>query len=117
MPRTDTDLFEAFIDAQGPARRALAMISNKWKVLILIQLCRLGTVRFRAMQRLLTGVSQKVLTQSLRALEDDGFVKRTVYPVVPPRVEYTATDRATTLLPILAELLRWSSNDCVDTAA
>ena len=65
-------------------------------------------MRFRALQRELPDISQKMLTVTLRTLEEDGYVRRTVYPEVPPRVEYVLTDRAKSLLPHVNGLLEWA---------
>lgn len=85
----------------------MAMISNKWKVLIVCKL-RDGTLRFNEIMRSLQGVSQKVLTSQLRELEDDGLVARKVYAEVPPRVEYTLTPLGRTLVPVLNNLEQWA---------
>jgi DNA-binding HxlR family transcriptional regulator len=108
-------LWNAYADTNASPRRVIAMMANKWKLPILIHLYRVGTIRFRALQRLLPGVSQKVLTESLRSLEGDGFLRRTTYPVVPAHVEYTATPRAFALLPILVEISRWENPQIVGT--
>ncbi len=86
---------------------AIAMISDKWKVLIIYRLCD-GTMRFNELMRSLQGVTQRVLTQQLRELEADGLVSRKVYPEVPPRVEYSLTKVGRTLLPALEKLEQWA---------
>jgi DNA-binding HxlR family transcriptional regulator len=92
-----------------PSLRAIAMIADKWKLVILMELSRASVLRFKELQRTLGTVSQKVLTAALRDLEADGLVERTVYPGVPPRVEYRATQRTQALLPILRQLEVWAS--------
>ena len=84
----------------------LTLISDKWKVLIIRDLLP-GTKRFGELRRSLGTVSQKVLTAQLRQMEDSGLLTRTVYPEVPPRVEYTLTDLGYSLRPILDALQSW----------
>ncbi|MEE3401297.1 MAG: helix-turn-helix domain-containing protein [Methanomethylophilus sp.] len=83
-------------------------MGSKWKVLILRDLMT-GTKRFSELKRSVTGVSQKVLTQSLRSLEDDGLITRKVYAEVPPRVEYSMTDLGALLHPVLDALAVWGN--------
>lgn len=89
-----------------PVETTLTLISDKWKVLILRDLLP-GTRRFGELKRSLGGVSQKVLTTQLRQMEDSGLLTRTVYPEVPPRVEYTLTELGTSLRPVLEALRDW----------
>lgn len=89
-----------------PVETTLTLIGNKWKVLILRDLLP-GTKRFGELKKSLGSVSQKVLTAQLRDMEADGLVTRTVYPEVPPRVEYTLTDLGMSLEPVLNALLVW----------
>lgn len=91
-----------------PMQNAVAMIADKWKLLILIELSRASVLRFKELQRSLGTVSQKVLTSALRELEADGLVERTIYAEVPPRVEYRPTERVSKLLPILGQLNDWA---------
>ncbi len=100
-----------------PMQDAIASIADKWKLLILIELGRDGTLRFKALQRALAPVSQKVLTGALRELEADGLLERTVFPEVPSRVEYTLTPSAHALLPILAQLHAWAEGREVQTSS
>lgn len=86
---------------------AMAMISDKWKVLIICKL-RGGTLRFSELMRALKGITQKVLTSQLRELEDDGLVSRKIYPEVPPRVEYSLTPLGETLVPVLNKMEEWA---------
>jgi DNA-binding HxlR family transcriptional regulator len=94
-----------------PVEATVNLISNKWKVLILRELFE-GTKRFGALFRSegLPGISQKMLTQQLRQMEEDGIVQRTVYPEVPSRVEYSLTDLGRSLEPILDAMDTWGSN-------
>lgn len=87
----------------------LTLIGNKWKVLILRDLLP-GTKRFGELKKSLGSVSQKVLTAQLRDMEADGLVTRTVYPEVPPRVEYSLTDLGMSLQPVLNSLQSWGES-------
>ena len=82
--------------------------ASKWKLLILRNL-RMRPWRFNELRRDLEGVSQKVLTDSLRAMEDDGIITRTVYPEVPPRVEYALSPLGKSMEPILDAMEQWGS--------
>lgn len=92
-----------------PVETTLTLIGNKWKVLILRDLLP-GTKRFGELKKSLGSVSQKVLTAQLRGLEADGLVTRTVYPEVPPRVEYSLTDLGMSLQPVLNSLQSWGES-------
>ena len=87
------------------------LIGGKWKLIILQILIFQGMQRFNALRRLLNGITQTMLTNQLRALESNGFVKRKVYAEVPPRVEYTATDRALALRQIFLAMHDWWVED------
>lgn len=89
-----------------PVETALEVIDGKWKVLILWYL-RSETKRFNELQKLMPRITQKMLIQKLRELESDGVVHREVYPVVPPKVEYSLTEYGLTLKPILKQLYLW----------
>ena len=91
-----------------PVLQTIAMISDKWKVLILYHL-RDGKKRFSELRRSLQGVTQRVLTHQLRALEQDGLISRHVYPEVPPKVEYALTELGTTLIPLLDKFEEWAT--------
>ena len=94
-----------------PVRQILSKISDKWSMLVLIILESNGTMRFNSLKKAIPDISQKVLTSTLRNLENDGYVIRTIYPEVPPRVEYSLTERALTLLPHLNGLIDWANNN------
>ena len=85
------------------------IIGNKWKLLILRNL-KARPWRFNELQRDLDGISQKVLTDSLRAMETDGIVIRTVFAEVPPRVEYSLSDLGRSMKPILDSLANWGTD-------
>ncbi|MGA2918411.1 winged helix-turn-helix transcriptional regulator [Methanoregula sp.] len=92
-----------------PVEAALDVIGGKWKPLILWALGD-NVLRFNELQKGLPGVNAKMLTKQLRELEEDGVITRTIYPEVPPRVEYTITDFGKTLIPILRELCNWGAH-------
>lgn len=94
-----------------PIRNILARISDKWSILILFTLNQHTLMRFNALQKSIPDISQKVLTATLRTLEEDGFVKRQVYAEVPPRVEYSLTNRAMSLLPHINSLISWAKEN------
>lgn len=89
-----------------PVETTLTLIGDKWKVLILRDLLP-GTKRFGELKKTIGNVSQKVLTAQLRQMEDSGLLIRTVYPEVPPRVEYTLTELGYSLKPILDAMQSW----------
>lgn len=91
-----------------PVETTLTLIGDKWKVLILRDLLP-GTKRFDELKKSVGKVSQKVLTAQLRAMEDSGLLTRTVYPEVPPRVEYSLTELGQSLKPILDSMLEWGN--------
>ncbi|MDG4783105.1 helix-turn-helix domain-containing protein [Micromonospora sp. WMMD961] len=102
--------------ADCPTRRILDRIGDRWTVLI-VSVLGDGDARFSELRRRIEGVSQKMLTQTLRGLERDGLVRRTVYPEVPVRVEYALTEAGRTLLEPLRALQRWSIEHLGDVSA
>ncbi|RFU63125.1 winged helix-turn-helix transcriptional regulator [Peribacillus glennii] len=88
----------------------LSVIGGKWKMLILWHLGKELTKRFGELKALMPGITQRMLVNQLRELEDDFIVKRQVYPVVPPKVEYSLTEEGHTLLPILDSMYKWGKN-------
>jgi DNA-binding HxlR family transcriptional regulator len=93
-------------DSSDPVNITLKVIGGKWKPLLLWLLSQ-KTMRFSEIQREISGVTQKMLTQQLRELEKDGLVKRKVYPVIPPKVEYSISDYGKTLSPVLKSMAKW----------
>ena len=89
-----------------PVETTLTLIGDKWTVLILRDLLP-GTKRFGELKKSIGGVSQKVLTAQLRQMESSGLLVRTVYPEVPPRVEYTLTELGYSLEPVLEAMRNW----------
>ncbi|AKU98279.1 Transcriptional regulator, HxlR family [Labilithrix luteola] len=88
-------------------REILSLVGDKWSVLVIVNLGQ-GTLRFSDMKRAIEGISQRMLTLTLRGLERDGLVKRTVYPTVPARVEYELTAMGRTLLEPVTALAVWA---------
>ena len=93
-----------------PVRNILARLCDKWALLVLYLLARsqTGKLRFTELRQAMPDISQKMLATTLRTLEEDGYITRTLYAEVPPRVEYALTARSETLRPILEELLVWA---------
>lgn len=91
-----------------PVATTVALIGSKWKLLIIRNLLQ-RPWRFNELRKDLDGISQKVLTDSLRSMEEDGLITRTVYPEVPPRVEYTLSDLGKSLKPILDSMVAWGN--------
>lgn len=85
----------------------LAVIGGKWKMLILWHLGKEGTKRFNELKKLIPGITQRMLVTQLRELESDFIIHREVYPVVPPKVEYSLTPQGESLMPILENMYEW----------
>ncbi|MFF2023502.1 winged helix-turn-helix transcriptional regulator [Streptomyces sp. NPDC058171] len=98
--------YDAYL-ATCPARQLLDRISDKWVSLVLNALAA-GPLRYRDLNGIIAGVSQKMLTQTLRALERDGLLTRTVTPSVPVRVDYQLTPLGHSLLPVMASIKAWA---------
>lgn len=94
-----------------PIRNILARFSDKWSLLLLYTLNSQPTMRYNALRKAIPDISQKMLTNTLRTLEEDGFVIRTVFAEVPPRVEYSITDRTRSLLPHINSLIGWAKDN------
>jgi len=88
----------------------LAIIGGKWKMLILWHLGHEGTKRFGELKALIPDITPRMLANQLRELEDDVIVHREVYPVVPPKVEYSLTEHGQSLMPILTAMYSWGEN-------
>jgi DNA-binding HxlR family transcriptional regulator len=95
------------MDPECPSRTVLDRIADKWTALIIHVLAD-GTKRHNELRRQIAGVSQKMLTQTLRNLENDGLVERKIYPVVPPKVEYSLTPLGRSLIEPLESICRWA---------
>jgi DNA-binding HxlR family transcriptional regulator len=94
---------------QCPLRNVLSRIGDRWSLLVLLALHeKAKAMRFSDLCKAIPDVSQKMLTSTLRKLEADDLLSRTIYPEVPPRVEYKLTKRGKTLIPLLNQLVDWS---------
>jgi DNA-binding HxlR family transcriptional regulator len=91
-----------------PSEQTLRIIDGKWNLKILLSLTYQGTLRFGELKKRLPGITQRMLTAKLRELEEQGIIARKVYPVVPPKVEYSLTDLGQSLRPVLDSLREWS---------
>jgi len=89
-----------------PVATTVGLIGNKWKLLVLRNLL-VGPYRFGEFRKTIPGISQKVLTDNLRSLEEDGIIVRTVFAEVPPRVEYKLSELGETMRPIIAAMEKW----------
>jgi len=94
-----------------PIRNVLSRICDKWSILVLLNLRERDNIRFKELQRSIPDISQKMLTVTLRTLEEDGLVSRKVYAEVPPRVEYSLTERGRSFLPNVDSLISWAGNN------
>ena len=103
-------------DANCPTRQILSILADKWTSLVIVALAS-GTKRFQQLRREIQGVSQKMLTQTLRTLEQDGLVARVAYPTVPPKVEYSLTVLGKTLTEPLAALHVWAERHVTEIEA
>ncbi len=97
-----------------PIRNVLARVGDKWSLLVLYTLQHKEILRFKQLQREIPDISQKSLTQTLRTLEEDGFISRMVYAEVPPRVEYSLTERGLSFLPLVDNILSWAKDNMAD---
>lgn len=97
-----------------PIRNVLCRISDKWSILVIFTLEQIPVMRFGELHRMIPDISQKMLTVTLRTLEEDGFVKRKVYAQIPPKVEYSLSKRGMSLLPHLNSLIQWAKGEMDD---
>lgn len=106
------DILNQFSDVSNcPVRNIVARFGAKWPMLILLLLDVLGTARFSDIARHIPDISSKVLSKELKTLEADGLISRQAYAEIPPRVEYTLTERGTTLIPLLLPLIEWAKEN------
>ena len=93
-----------------PIRQVISRFANKWSILVLYLLndSETGILRFSELRRLMADCSQKMLSQTLKNLEQSHFLQRKVYPEVPPRVEYSLTPTGKSLMPVVTDLINWS---------
>lgn len=97
-----------------PVRNVLSRIGDKWSMLVLFTLETNKNQRFKELQRNIPDISQKMLTTTLKMLEGDNLVHRETFPEIPPRVEYSLTDKGQSLLPLIDNLLVWASENMND---
>lgn len=97
-----------------PIRNILSRVGDKWSMLVLITLNGYGVMRFNELRHNIPDISQKMLSEVLKALEADDLVSRKVYAEVPPRVEYRLTERALTLIPLIKGLIDWALSNMDD---
>ena len=109
MVRKTCNLAPNVLSAQCPTRQALDLIADKWTTLLIYLLSR-GKQRYGDLHRQVGGISQKMLTQTLRKLERDGLVTRHIFPEVPPRTEYELTKLGHTLIEPMGALCEWAGN-------
>lgn len=96
-----------------PVRDVLDYVGDKWSMLIVLQLGTKSPLRFGELKTIIGGISQKMLTITLRQLEHDGFVQRVYFPEVPPRVEYSITPLGKSLMEALSLLVKWADENTV----
>ena len=94
-----------------PITLFMEQIGGKWKPVILWLLFQEETMRFSELDKSISGITQKMLSQQLKGLEDTGTIRRVSYPVVPPKVEYSLTEKGKSLFSILNDLCKWSENN------
>ena len=94
-----------------PVRNVVARFGNKWALLVILVLSENEPIRYNGLGRKIPDISSRVLSNTLRTLEADGLVLRTVYQEVPPRVEYSLTDTGRSLVPIILQLTEWAQKN------
>jgi DNA-binding HxlR family transcriptional regulator len=102
--------------ATCPSRKVLDLIADKWVVLV-VRALSFGTRRHGELGRTIEGISEKMLSQTLRRLERDGLIARKVYPVIPPKVEYSLTDLGWSLNEVVESLSRWAEGHIPEVEA
>ncbi len=108
----EREKFKKFADSDNcPVRNVIDRIGDKWSVLVLLLLEEEEVLRFNEIHKSIETISQKMLTVTLKKLEEDGLVNRTVYPQIPPKVEYNLTLRGLSLMPHLHALVDWASEN------
>ncbi len=104
------ELIKKYSDTSGcPIRNVVSHFSSKWGILIILILGETDCIRFNGLAKVLPDISPKVLSGTLKALEADNIISRKMYSCIPPKVEYSITEKGKTLLPILKELTAWAS--------
>ena len=85
----------------------LSIINGKWKLLIIFNLSRYGTVRYNELQRMIGKITYRTLSSTLKEMESDGLIHREEYPQIPPKVEYSLTEKGKSLCPIIRAMCKW----------
>ncbi|WP_025001990.1 winged helix-turn-helix transcriptional regulator [Prevotella dentasini] len=111
-----TEFRDAFFP-DCPIRNVLSRVGDKWSMLVLFTLESNNCQRFKELQRNIPDISQKMLAATLKILEADGLVRREAYAEIPPRVEYSLSDKGKSLLPLIDNLLVWASSNMDDIIA
>ncbi|MDE6485193.1 MAG: helix-turn-helix transcriptional regulator [Duncaniella sp.] len=104
------ELYNSIIEI-CPVRNVIARFGNKWAILVLLVISENTQVRFNELSRLIPDISTRVLSSTLKTLEADGLIMRTVFPQVPPRVEYSLTPSGQSLIPIIMQLTEWAQSN------
>ncbi len=108
----DENILKKYGNAENcPVRNIIDRLGDKWSVLVLMLLEESKVLRFNEIYGYIQTISQKMLAVTLKSLEADGLVKRTVYPQIPPKVEYELTERGRSLLPHLHQLVSWANSN------
>lgn len=111
----DENILKKYGNAENcPVRNVIDRLGDKWSVLVLMLLEESKVLRFNEIYGYIQTISQKMLAVTLKSLEADGLVKRTVYPQIPPKVEYELTERGRSLLPHLHQLVGWANSNLDD---
>ena len=111
----DENILKKYGNAEScPVRNVIDKLGDKWSVLVLMLLEESKVLRFNEIFGYIQTISQKMLAVTLKSLEADGLVKRTVYPQIPPKVEYELTERGRSLLPHLHQLVGWANSNLED---
>jgi DNA-binding HxlR family transcriptional regulator len=105
--QVSTAAIPAVFAANCPSRTVLDHVTSKWGVLVLVSLSQ-GSQRWSELRRRAEGISEKMLAQTLKILEKDGFVRRDAQPIIPPRVDYSLTERGQDLAALLVPLVAWT---------
>lgn len=111
----DENILKKYGNADNcPVRNVIDKLGDKWSVLVLMLLEESKVLRFNEMFGYIQTISQKMLAVTLKSLEADGLVKRTVYPQIPPKVEYELTERGRSLLPHIHQLVSWANSNMAE---
>ncbi len=103
-------LLKKYADVENcPVRNVLDRFGDKWSTLVLLVLDDIAVMRFNEMHKMIDSISQKMLAVTLKSLEADGLIIRTQYPEIPPRVEYTLSERGASLIPHIKSLVEWAN--------